>query len=74
MSRGFEPDGTHEIVEIIDHALIEAIELRSLLVADTGVAANGGKKAGGGRRIDALEQLQKNQTVKLTRFRGHPFV
>jgi hypothetical protein len=30
-SRGFETDGLDEGIEIIDDALIEAIELRSLL-------------------------------------------
>jgi hypothetical protein len=54
VSHGLEPDGTHEVVEIIEPALIEAIELRSLLPADTGIAANGER-----RPVDARENERR---------------
>ena len=57
LSRGSEPAGAPEDVEIIDHALIAAIEPRSLLLVDAGIAANGGQQAGCEWRIDALEEL-----------------
>ena len=62
LSRGFEADGAHERVEVVDDALIEAIELSSLLLVDSGICADGAEKAGGQRCIDAFEQLQEDQT------------
>jgi hypothetical protein len=61
LSRGFEADGADEGIEIIDDALIEAIDLRSLLLIDLAICANRAEKAGGDRRIDAFEQLQEDQ-------------
>jgi hypothetical protein len=46
-SRRFEAEGANERVEVIDDALIEAVELRSLLRADLGIYADGGEKASG---------------------------
>ncbi len=56
-SRGFEADGLDEGVEIVDDALIKAVELRSLLLVDSSIRADGAEKAGRKRRIDALEKL-----------------
>jgi hypothetical protein len=62
LSCGFEPNGLDEGIEIIDNTLIEAIELRSLLVVDSSIRANGAKKAGGKRGVDTFEELQEDQT------------
>ena len=64
--RRFETNGADEGVEIIDDALIEAIELGSLLLIDPGIAADRAEKAGGERRIDAFEQLQEDQTDRVS--------
>jgi hypothetical protein len=61
LSRGFEADGADEGVEVIDDALIEAIELGSLWLVDPGICVDGGKKSSGERRIDAFEQLQEDE-------------
>ena len=55
-----------EGVEVIEDALIEAIELRSLLLIDPGIGADRAEKAGGERRIDAFEQLQEDQTDRVS--------
>ena len=55
MSCGFEADGSYERIKIIDDAVVEAIELRSLLVREFAICADGAKKAGGQRGIDPLE-------------------
>jgi hypothetical protein len=62
LSCGFEADRADESVEVIDDALIEAFELRSLLLVDSSIRADGTEKAGGKWRIDALEELQEDQT------------
>ena len=51
-----------EGIEVIDNALIEAIELRSLGVVDSSIRADGAEKAGGKRGIDTFEELQEDQT------------
>ena len=58
----FEADRANESVEVIDDALIKAVELRPLLLVDSSIRADGAEKAGGKRRIDALEELQEDQT------------
>jgi hypothetical protein len=35
LSCGFEPDGADEGIKVIDNALIEAIELRALLMVNS---------------------------------------
>jgi hypothetical protein len=61
LSRGFEADGANEGIEIIDDALIEAIELRSLVLINLAICTDGAEKAGGERRVDAFEELQEHQ-------------
>ena len=56
-SRGFEADGSDEGIEIVDDALIEAIELRSPLGFELGVCFDGAEKACRERCIDAFEEL-----------------
>ena len=62
MSRGFEAEGVDDGVEVIDNTLVEAIELRSLLLADLSIRADGAEKASGERRIDAFEEFQEDET------------
>ena len=62
LSCGFEADRADEGIEIIDDALVEAIELRSLLLVESSICANGAEKASGQRRIDALEELEEDET------------
>jgi hypothetical protein len=54
LSCGFEADGQDERIKIIDDAVVKAIELRSPLVREFGICADGAKKAGGQRGIDPL--------------------
>ena len=61
LSCGFEADGVNEGVDIVDDALIEAIELRSLCGSSWDSERDRAEKAGGKRRIDAFEQLQEDQ-------------
>jgi hypothetical protein len=44
-SRGFETYGSDEGIEIVDDALIEAIELRSSLGFESGICFDGAEKA-----------------------------
>ena len=55
LSCGFEADGLDERIEIIDDAVVEAIELRALVVRDFGISAERAKKTCGQRGVDALE-------------------
>ena len=66
MSRGFEADGADEGIEIIDDALIEAIELRSLLLVEPGIRADGAEKTSGKRCIDAFEELQEDEADRVS--------
>jgi hypothetical protein len=62
LSCGFEPDGADESIEVIDNALIEAIELRALLMVDSSIRTDGTEKARGKRSIDTFEKLEEDQT------------
>jgi hypothetical protein len=44
---GFKSDGAAECVEILDDALIKAIDPGSVSGLQAGIAANGSEKAGG---------------------------
>ena len=55
MSCGFESDGVDEGIKIIDDAVVEAIELRSFLVRDFGIGADGAEKPRGQGGVDPLE-------------------
>jgi hypothetical protein len=44
-SRGLEADGSDEGVEMVDDALVEAIELRSPLELEPGIRFEGAEKA-----------------------------
>ena len=64
-SRGFEADGLDEGVEIVDDALIEAIELRSFLGFEPGVCLDGTEKACREWGIDAFEELQEDEADRV---------
>jgi hypothetical protein len=54
-SRGFEADGSDEGVEIVDDALVEAIELGSPLELEPVIRFEGAEEACREGRIDAFE-------------------
>ena len=64
-SRGFEADGLNEPVEIVDDALVEAVELLSVLVLEAGVGRDGREEAGGQRGVDAFEELQEDEADRV---------
>ena len=51
----FEPDSLDECIKVIDDSVVDAVELSSPLVSDSGVGADGVKKTRGERGVDALE-------------------
>jgi hypothetical protein len=53
--------GVHESVEIIDDALIKAIELGAPLVLQFRISREGAQQPGGQWRIDPFEQLQEDK-------------
>ena len=59
-SRGFEADSSDEGVEIVDDALIEAIELRLPLGFELRICFDGAEQACGERGVDAFEELQRS--------------
>jgi hypothetical protein len=61
-SRGFEADRADECVEVVDKTLIKSIELGSVFGLQAGVTGDGTEKPRGKRRIDALEEFQKDET------------
>jgi hypothetical protein len=54
-SGGFETDGVDEDIEIVDDALVKAVELRSPVGFEPSVWHNGAEKACRERRIDSGE-------------------
>ena len=65
-SRGFKANSSDEGVEIIDDALIEAIELRSPLGFELCVCFDGAEKACGERRIHAFKELQEHEADRVS--------
>ena len=56
-SCGFETDGLNEFIKISDGAMVEAVELGSLVIMDSCIGADGAEKACGERRVDPLKEL-----------------
>jgi hypothetical protein len=56
-----EAERGEEVVEPIDDALVEAVELRSPVVFKSGIGLEWTEKACRKRRIDALEELEEDQ-------------
>ena len=52
-------------VEVIDDALIQAVELRSALAGEVGVGSDRREKAGCQRSVDAFEKLQEDETDRI---------
>jgi hypothetical protein len=65
-SGGFEADRSDEGVEIVDDALIEAVELRSPLGFKPGICFDGAEKACREWRIDAFEELQEDEANRIS--------
>ena len=65
-SRGFEADGSDEGIEIVDNALIEAIELRLPLGFEPSVCFDGAEKACCEWGIDAFEELQEDEADRVS--------
>src|SRR5271166_2433472 len=65
VSGGFETDGVNERIEVIDDALIKAVELGSALVGELGVGSNRREKTGGQRGVDTLEKLEEDETDRI---------
>ncbi len=65
MSRGFESDCVDERVEVIDDALVEAIELRSALAGKRCVGPHRRQQAGGQRSVDTFEKLQEDKADRI---------
>ena len=63
--RGFETDGLDEDIEIIDDALVKAVELRSAFRFEPSVWFDRAEKACRERRIDPFEQLEKDQADRV---------
>src|SRR5437016_5590205 len=61
----FQPDLIHEFVEIVDDALIEPIELGTLLLLQFRVSRERPQQAGRKGRVDPLEQLQEHQADRI---------
>jgi hypothetical protein len=59
--RGFEANGADKPVEVVNDALIEAIELGSALMAEPGISCDRAEKARGKRRVDSFEKLQEDK-------------
>jgi hypothetical protein len=64
-SRSLEADGADEGIEIVDDALIEAIELRSPLGFEPGICFDGAEKACRKWGIDAFEELQEDEADRV---------
>jgi hypothetical protein len=47
VSRGFDADGADAFVEVVDDALVEAIELGLVFGLQAGIGADGTEKASG---------------------------
>ena len=55
----------NELVEIVDDALVEAVELRSVLAVEAGVGLDGREEAGSQRGVDAFEELKEDETDRV---------
>ena len=63
---GFEADGPEECIKIIDDPVVEAVELGSPLVGDSGIGAGRAEETRSQRGVDSFEQLQEQQADRVT--------
>jgi GAF domain-containing protein len=62
----FEADGVNKVVEIVDNTLVEAVELRSFIGLEAGIAFDRAKDTGGKRSVDPLKQFEEDQANGVT--------
>jgi hypothetical protein len=62
---GPQADGFKERIEVGDDALIQTVESMALLFREAAVGDNRFQEAGGQRRVDALEELQKEEADRV---------
>jgi hypothetical protein len=55
------PTSRNEIIESVDDALVESVELRETLLLEFVVCGKRPEQAGGEGRVDPFKQFQKNQ-------------
>ena len=65
-SRGFEADRSDQGVEIVDDALVEAVELRSPLGFEPSIRLDGAEEACREWGIDAFEELQEDEADRVS--------
>ena len=58
---GFEADSLYQHTEVINNALVKAIDLRPALLLQLAIAWNGAKQSGGKRSVDALEEFEEDE-------------
>ena len=63
-SCGFETDGLKELVEIVDDALVEAVELGPVLAVEFGVGFDGREEAGGERGVHLPKSFRKTRQLE----------
>jgi hypothetical protein len=61
MSGGVETEGADKIIEVVDDSLIEAVELGSVLMVESGISWDGTEKACRKRGIDSFKELQEDE-------------
>ena len=64
-SGGFETDGPDEDIEIVDDALVKAVELRLLFGFEPSVWLDRAEKACGKWRIDPFEELEEDKADRV---------
>ena len=62
----FEADSVNKVVEIVDNALVEAVELRSFIGLEVDIAFDRAEDAGGKGSVDPLEQFEEDQTDRVS--------
>ena len=63
---GLEADRLDECIEIIDDPMVEAIELRSLLVGDSGIGVDWVEETRGQRGVDSFEQFEEHEADRVS--------
>ena len=64
--RGFQADSADEVIEVIDDALVEPIELGPLAQVESTVCGDWAEKACGEGGVDSLKELQENEADRIS--------
>ena len=64
-SCGFEADGFNELAEIVDGALVEAVELRSVLAVELASALMGERNPAAARAWTPSKSFRKTRQIEL---------